>query len=167
MLSPFESVRRLPFGRPLGVLVLGVCLGVAGGARSGHAHVAERIVGVVGNDIILQSELDERCRPFMGEAERESDPQARQKKVATIQREVLDRMIDEQLMIQQAGELKVQVTSEDVDKAVEEVKSRTTSRRSSSPKRSRSRAGPCRGIARTSSGSSRASRSSASRCDHA
>jgi parvulin-like peptidyl-prolyl isomerase len=95
---------------------------VGAGAGAAGAHVVERIVAVIGTDVILQSELDERARPYLGEAERETDPKIREKKKTTITREVLERMIDEQLIVQQAADLKVTVTSEDVDKGVEEVK---------------------------------------------
>jgi len=92
------------------------------GGGLASARVVERIVAVVGNDVILQSEMEERSRPFLGEAERESDPKAREKKIATIQREVLERLVDEQLILQQSGELKVQVSQDDVDKAMEDIK---------------------------------------------
>jgi parvulin-like peptidyl-prolyl isomerase len=87
-----------------------------------RAHVTEKIVAVVGNDIILQSEMEERAKPYLGEAEREADPKIKEKKRQTILREVLERMIDEQLILQQAGDLKVTVTQDDIDKAVEDIK---------------------------------------------
>jgi parvulin-like peptidyl-prolyl isomerase len=95
---------------------------VAGSGGVGSAHVAERIVAVVGGNIILLSELDDRAKPYMGEAEREADPKAREKKKALIRREVLERMIDDELIQLQATDLKVQVTSEDIDHAVEDIK---------------------------------------------
>src|SRR6266516_4652018 len=95
--------------------LLAVLVVLAAGAPA-SARVVERIVAVIGSDIILASELDERARPYLAEAERETDAKAREKKVATIQREVLDRLVDEQLILQQAGDLKVQVSQEDVDK---------------------------------------------------
>ena len=87
-----------------------------------RAHVTEKIVAVVGNDIILQSEMEERAKPYLGEAEREVDPKVKEKKRQTILREVLERMIDEQLILQQAGDLKVTVTQDDIDKAVDDIK---------------------------------------------
>ena len=87
-----------------------------------RAHVVEKIVAVVGGDIILKSEMEERARPFLGEAERESDPKIKEKKRQTILREVLERMIDEQLILQQASDLKVTVTQDDIDKAVEDIR---------------------------------------------
>ena len=87
-----------------------------------RAHVAEKIVAVVGGDIILQSEMEERARPFLGEAERETDTKIKEKKRQTILREVLERQIDEQLILQQAADLKVTVTQDDVDKAVDDIK---------------------------------------------
>ena len=87
-----------------------------------RAHVSEKIVAVVGNDIILLSEMEERAKPYLGEAERETDPKIKEKKRQTILREVLERMIDEQLILQQAGDLKVTVTQDDIDKAVEDIK---------------------------------------------
>jgi peptidyl-prolyl cis-trans isomerase SurA len=87
-----------------------------------RAHVTEKIVAVVGSDIILQSEMEERAKPYLGEAERETDPKIKEKKRQTILREVLERMIDEQLILQQAGDLKVTVTQDDIDKAVEDIK---------------------------------------------
>jgi parvulin-like peptidyl-prolyl isomerase len=86
------------------------------------ARIVERIVAVVGGDVILKSDLDERMRPVMNEVEKEADPKAREKKLSMLQHEVLDRLVDEQLILQQAADLKVQVSPDDVDKAVDDIK---------------------------------------------
>jgi parvulin-like peptidyl-prolyl isomerase len=98
---------------------------VLAASATARAGVVERIVAVVNDDIVLQSELDERARPFLAEAEREGgDAEGKARRGRAIRREVLDRLVDELLILQQSRELKVVVTPEDVDKAVDEVKRR-------------------------------------------
>jgi parvulin-like peptidyl-prolyl isomerase len=89
-----------------------------------RAAVVEKIAAVVNGEIILQSELEDRIRPMLAEVRKESDPALRQRRETSVRREVLDRLVDEELLQQQARELKVAVTPQDVDKAVDEVKKR-------------------------------------------
>src|SRR5437868_1552822 len=87
-----------------------------------HAAVVEKIVAVVNGEIILQSELEDRIRPMLAEVRKEPDPTLRRRREISVRSEVLDRLVDEELLQQQARELKVVVAPQDVDKAVEEVK---------------------------------------------
>jgi peptidyl-prolyl cis-trans isomerase SurA len=86
------------------------------------ARVVEKIAAVVGDEIILQSEVEERSTPFMQEVNALPNPTQRSARATAVRREVLDRLVDEQLILQQAAELKLSVSSEDVDRSVEQIK---------------------------------------------
>lgn len=87
-----------------------------------QARVVEKIAAVVANDIILSSEVEERAAPFLNEVAGITDQAQRAARAAAVRREVLDRLIDDQLIQQQATELKVNVNSEDVDRSIEQIK---------------------------------------------
>lgn len=88
----------------------------------GQARLVEKIAAVVGDNIILASEVEEKAGPLLADANRISDPQKRGARASQLRREVLDRLIDDELILQQAGELKLTVTSEQVDQSIDEIK---------------------------------------------
>ena len=95
---------------------------LCGAAGEAHARVVERIVAVVGDEIILESEVNERSRPFLQEIAALPDPAQRAQRTAALRREVLDRIVDEHLLLQQADELKLSVSSEEIDRSIEQIK---------------------------------------------
>jgi len=95
---------------------------VAAAPRAAVARVVEKIAAVVGDDIIMSSEVEEKAAPLLSELARVTDQQKRAARAASLRREVLERLIDEQLILQQATELRLSVSSEEVDKSIEEIK---------------------------------------------
>ncbi len=91
-------------------------------ASAAQARVVEKIAAVVGGDVILQSEVEERVAPLMVDIASIADPTQRAARAAALRRQVLERMIDEQLLMQQASELKLSVSPEEVDRAVDQIK---------------------------------------------
>lgn len=86
------------------------------------AVVVERVVAVVNDTIILESELMQRVAPHAAELQDVSDPRERQRQWRQIVRAELDRMIEEELIVQAAAEANLDVTEEEVEKAIAEVK---------------------------------------------
>lgn len=91
-------------------------------AMPAQARVVEKIAAVVGSSVILASEVEERAALLMSELARLKDPAERSARAATLRRDILDRMIDDELILQQATELKLSVSSEQVDSSIEEIK---------------------------------------------
>jgi peptidyl-prolyl cis-trans isomerase SurA len=87
-----------------------------------QARVVEKIVAVVGTDIILQSDVEERSAPMMADVSAITNPTQRAARAAAVRRQVLDRMVDEQLLIQEAADLKISISSDEVDKSIEQIK---------------------------------------------
>lgn len=86
------------------------------------ARVVEKVVAVVGDEIVLQSEVEERAQPLFTEINAIPNPTQRAVRANAVRREILDRLIDEKLLQQQAGELKLSVSTEEVDRSIDEVK---------------------------------------------
>jgi peptidyl-prolyl cis-trans isomerase SurA len=91
-------------------------------ASPASARVVEKIAAVVGEDIVLSSEVEEHAGPFMQEISAIQNPTQRAQRASALRREILDRLVDERLIIQQAAELKLSVSSEDVDRSIEQIK---------------------------------------------
>ncbi len=89
---------------------------------STQARVVEKIAAVVGGEIILQSEVEERAAPLMADIAAINNPSQRAARAAALRRQVLDRMVDEQLLMIEANELKVSVSSEEVDRSIDQIK---------------------------------------------
>jgi peptidyl-prolyl cis-trans isomerase SurA len=100
-------------------LALGALLAFSGRA---HARLVEKVAAVVGDNIILASEVEEKAAPMLADASRIGDPAKRAARATALRREVLDRLIDDELILQQATDLKLSVTNEQVDQSIEEIK---------------------------------------------
>ena len=98
-------------------LALGALVPTAAAAR-----VVERIVAVVGDDIVLESEVNDAARPFLEQIAALPDAAQRTQRSAALRRELLKGIIDDRLLVQQAGELKLSVSSEEIDRAIEQLK---------------------------------------------
>jgi peptidyl-prolyl cis-trans isomerase SurA len=99
-----------------------VFLAALGGAGAAQARVVEKIAAVVGDEVVLSSEVEQQAAPFMQQIAAINNANERSARAAALRREVLDRLIDEHLIEQQATELKLSVSSEDIDRTIEEIK---------------------------------------------
>ncbi|MCU1278888.1 MAG: PpiC-type peptidyl-prolyl cis-trans isomerase [bacterium] len=101
-------------------IVFAATLLCAAASVAGAARVLERVVAVINDDIILDSELEQYAAPQY----RGPDPDTAdgKKQWDDLKRKALDSMIDSKLVQQQAVELKLSVTPEEVDRAIQQVK---------------------------------------------
>ncbi|HEY2903538.1 MAG TPA: peptidylprolyl isomerase [Polyangia bacterium] len=91
-------------------------------AAAAHGRVVEKIAAVVGDDVILASEVEEKAAPLLSEATQIPDPAKRSARASALRHEVLERLIDDELILQQATELKLTITSEQIDSSIDEIK---------------------------------------------
>jgi peptidyl-prolyl cis-trans isomerase SurA len=91
------------------------------GPVSPGGAVVDRIVAVVNQEIITFSEIEKWSRPFQKEIQAE-DRLERRERIQEVFRKVLDRIIEEKLIEQEAKKSGIKVTSKEIDVAVEEVK---------------------------------------------
>jgi peptidyl-prolyl cis-trans isomerase SurA len=116
----FRRRSRLRSDVRAGVLALALVAPLAVGTVARAARVVDRVVAVVNDDVILDTELDQ----FAAGSYRGPDPESAEGKKAwdDNKRKALDAMVDSKLIQQQAAELKLGVTTEEVDRAIEQVK---------------------------------------------
>jgi len=91
-------------------------------ARGADARMVEKIAAVVGENVVLASEVEEKAGPLMADISKVTDPDKRAARASSLRREVLDRLIDDELILQQATELKLSVTSDQIDSSIAEIK---------------------------------------------
>ena len=109
-----KAIRAAAFLLPVAALVTA--------PRGAGARMVEKIAAVVGENVVLASEVEEKAAPLMADVSRVTDPDKRAARASALRREVLERLIDDELILQQAGELKLTVTSEQIDSSIEEIK---------------------------------------------
>ncbi|HEY7375300.1 MAG TPA: peptidylprolyl isomerase [Polyangia bacterium] len=91
-------------------------------ARGAGARMVEKVAAVVGDNVVLASEVEEKAAPLLADVNKVPDPDKRSARAAALRREVLERLIDDELILQQATELKLTVTSEQIDSSIDEIK---------------------------------------------
>jgi peptidyl-prolyl cis-trans isomerase SurA len=121
--------RRTVAANPLTWLGLSVVLhAVAAGPvfaeaqpqRNAQGEVIERVVAVVNGEPLLLSELRTRAAPFLPRLMQAPELQ-RMTLMEQLYGELLNQIIDERLLEQEARKLSVSITSSDVDRAIENV----------------------------------------------
>jgi peptidyl-prolyl cis-trans isomerase SurA len=114
---------RKALRRALPAALLAVGFAVLGGSpRPAHAVVVERVVAVIGDRPILLTELRARAKPFLIEIARKMPPGPQQAAAESqIFKELLEKMIDDELEGQAADKAKVTVTSDEVDNALKNI----------------------------------------------
>jgi peptidyl-prolyl cis-trans isomerase SurA len=111
----------MPIRRPLVAAGLALAL-LLGHVRPAEAVVVERIVAIVGDKAILLSELRERARPYLV-AVQQKVPTGAQQAAAESQifKELIEKMIDEELEAQAASKARVSVSTEEIDNAIQNI----------------------------------------------
>ena len=109
--------------RSLRKLVLaGLLLAALFRATPAEAIVIERIVAVVGDRPILLSELRRRARPFLLQVQEKVPPGAQQAAAESqIFKDLIEKMIDDELIAQAAEKASIAVTSEELENAIRNI----------------------------------------------
>lgn len=94
--------------------------------NAGKKLVVERVIAIVNDAIVLASELETRMVAVRGEAMQIADPKERDRRLAKLQGQVLDEMINEELVVQAAEAAKIEVESSEVQAAIDEIKQQNT-----------------------------------------
>jgi len=82
------------------------------------APPVEGVVAVVGDEVILKSEVDEQLAFYLMQAQ--IDP-ADTVKVEAARKEILDRMVDAKVIVNEARKRKMIITKQELDQAVEDA----------------------------------------------
>jgi len=88
----------------------------------GKKRKVEYVVAVVNDAIILNSELETRRTPTLGEAQQITDAKERERRIAKLTSQVLDEMVNEELIVQAAEAAKIEVEASDIQAALDSVK---------------------------------------------
>ena len=102
------------------LLILGFIFLLSGGISSSEALV-DRVVAVVNQEIIMFSEVEKWSRSFQGEIQSE-DRLERRERIQEVFRKVLEKLIEEKLIDQEAKKSGIKVTSKEIEGAIEELR---------------------------------------------
>jgi parvulin-like peptidyl-prolyl isomerase len=94
--------------------------------KAGERLSVDRVVAVINDAVILNSEMMRRVAPLSAELEGVSDTGERKRRKDKLKSQVLDEMVNEELIIQAANESKLEVAAKEVQNALEEIKKQNT-----------------------------------------
>jgi peptidyl-prolyl cis-trans isomerase SurA len=109
-------MRNSPARLLFGVLALAALWPAAASAR-----VVERVAAVINDEVLLLSQVNDRMRPLLAQLQQIPDATARQQKHEELKRQMLQMMIDEELIRQEAAKLKLTVSEKDLELAIADV----------------------------------------------
>lgn len=95
---------------------------LAGAARPAQAVVVERVVAVIGDRPILLSDLRKRAKPFLLQiAQRLPSGPQQAAAESQIYKELIEKMIDDELEAQAADKARITVTGDEIDSALKNI----------------------------------------------
>jgi peptidyl-prolyl cis-trans isomerase SurA len=99
-----------------------LALGLLGAPAPAEATVVERVVAIVGERVLLLSDLRERAGPFLSQIHQSVPPGAqRSAAISQLYKGLLERMVDEEIEQRAAIQAKVSVTAREVEEALGRV----------------------------------------------
>lgn len=98
--------------------LLAVCLPAS---HPVHAQVADRIVAVVNGEIITLFDLNRRFEPVMRQLEGRALSAADEDRLKAMKRQLLDRMVVDTLLMQEAERLGMRASDAEVDEQIKEM----------------------------------------------
>lgn len=110
--------------RGIGILCFAVylCFGVCHSVCT--AEVIDKIVAVVNNQTITSSEVEQAMKPIADDLARSYKGDQLQQKLSQARKAVIERLIDEKLILQEAKKQKIEVKNTEVEQRIREVKSK-------------------------------------------
>ena len=118
-----DLVNPVRFGLPwLTVIIL--CLTTLPSAAADQSEtVVDRVVAIVNNDIILQSEVEKALAPYVNNIKQRNLPEDTETMILErARKDILDNLINEKLSTQKATDLGIMVSDDEVDEALNQMK---------------------------------------------
>ncbi|CCO24537.1 SurA N-terminal domain-containing protein [Maridesulfovibrio hydrothermalis] len=103
-----------------GILIAMICLSAS--FASAGEKVVDGIVAVVNGDIVTMYELRSKMAPIMKQFNSESITAVEAEQIKKIRKQILERMINEMIIDQEAKKLGVNVSQQDIDNEVKRIK---------------------------------------------
>ena len=91
-------------------------------SKPGQKLVVDKVVAIVNDAVILHSELMRRVAPLTADLDEVGDPRERKRRQDKLKGQVLEEMVNEERIVQAAGESKLEVSAKEVQNALEEIK---------------------------------------------
>ena len=88
------------------------------------AEIIERIVAVVNEDIITLSELKAISLPYLARMKEKFSVTYGEEEIKETERQIVNQLVDEKLVNQEADRLKIEITEKEVTLAIREVRDR-------------------------------------------
>jgi peptidyl-prolyl cis-trans isomerase SurA len=89
-----------------------------------RGEVVDRVAGIVNGDVVTLSDLRDRAGEEYERAESLAPGKERDEAISAVLRRAFDAIVAEKLLAQQAKDLQLEVTDEQVDAAIQDIKTR-------------------------------------------
>lgn len=87
-----------------------------------RVYVVDRVVAVVNDSVILDSELTIRMAPYEADVEAIEDAKERARRLDKLRDQVLDELVNEELIFQAANEARIEVEEKELDAAIKDIR---------------------------------------------
>jgi len=97
---------------------------VMGFVAVGLSEVVDKIVVVVNDQTITSSEIDAVIKPLIEELKKNSSPEELPQKIAGLRKDVIERLIEDRLILQEAKKLNIEAGNNEIEERLQQVKAK-------------------------------------------
>lgn len=115
--------------RAVGAVIVSAMTGVVSAAGGLRAEMMDQMLAVVNDEIITQRDFDEAIQPYRQQLEEQYEGEELAQRLQQVTREVFNTLIEDRLILSEAKRLGVQVTEEEVEARLAEVRQQFESER--------------------------------------
>lgn len=92
-------------------------------APAAQAKVVSKTIAVVNNEPIFEDELEKEAEPFIERYQKSAPEKERSpEKITELRKEILNRMVEEKLLLQEAKTKKIRVTKVEIERGIDQFK---------------------------------------------
>jgi peptidyl-prolyl cis-trans isomerase SurA len=104
------------------IVLVAIAAAPAPAPAQGGWTTVDKVIAVVNQDVVLQSDLDRRLASFKASLDEIKDPGERAKKRIELSKQLVQALVNERLLAQEAMRMGLAATDQEVERAISEIK---------------------------------------------
>ncbi len=94
-------------------------------AAAQKRQIIERVIATVNDEALFLSDLRRKAVPFLSQVMNASTTTERQARMEQLYEQLLERLIDEEILLQTAADMRLRASREEVDRAIENLRAQS------------------------------------------
>ncbi|RKY34446.1 MAG: hypothetical protein DRP78_06535 [Candidatus Omnitrophota bacterium] len=104
------------------LIIIFICISLTSQLKA-FAEFTEKILAIVNGEVITQTDVDEILTPIYSQYKNTYQGEILRKKIKTAKNDILNQLIDDKLILQEAKKQKIEINEKEIDYSIAQLKS--------------------------------------------